>query len=952
MWLDYERKMERARHRKSKSVSGIDGNGHIQKQDCSRLSMGSHVYIDGSTKNDMPFVLEFGQRTSGRATGTPMKKLLACELAKEVEPKRRSPSIIAKLMGLEGLPSPSHVHRQQKWLSENHQPKYRSTKAQRNTLLYDGRSNNKSPMEQLKFKDVYEDLEASHVVNQRHSSRWSASSMLMKPEKVLSLQKFMDAKHLSADEKFQHLKEMNGTLGLLDSSETVLLKFLEKPDSLVVKNLHDLQVDQSRKPSDHANYDNNVKAWKSARDISTKHDNCSHPNRKDGLLLDPHNRHIADISSKSSKVRPEDNNGKRIFPTRIVVLKPNLGKVQNAGAPLSPPDHLHDFHPHLRKLNGYSSFNCTETVSFGRKDSSYNMGFTKLMSNDARYKAREITRRMKDACDGTMDLMSSGFRGYAGDESSYDSFESESDSDSEMFKLSSRNSFDGRCGYPSSNSFDSHFNIETKNKLSERWKMAHKYQDAEIVAKERSLGEMLAKRDKEIKPKFSYSKTSLNSTSKEPGSNNGFAKSNGPLGISSRDCRKDEIKKTSSRSRSLPPYIGGRSQRRSKCRDALSAAKNPGDSDLVSNGSKVVKANLRLKEGTSSKNSQSRTKKPPLCLNIPITDLDTSLEANLEIQRDTKIVNLPEKQPMFQTVLDDEIRAIPESDVIKTAESGNLILPRKLSKLLPELESSAVDKDSTACDQKDTLFQETHKVPSDQDSPTLECRGNELDSSESSKEADHFSPMSVLEIPFTEDTAANTDSFERVGAELRELRMQLRLLKMESGEYTEEDAQESPLCSEGHDKFDTWESSYIFDVLIDSGLDIFKTAWYTPECPLNPKLFNDLEKKYNYNTTVLKCERKLLFDRMNSALLGFFQQHVDTCPWVMAKRLKVHPNLQKEELREAFVKLIGQDFENEQISETVLHPEFKWFDSKEEIDVIGNEIEALLVDDLILEVFM
>ncbi|XP_073143491.1 uncharacterized protein [Henckelia pumila] len=931
--------MERARHRKSKSVSGVDGNVQIQKQECSRLSMDSRVYIDGSSKKDMPFVLEFGQSTSGRTTGTPMKKLLACELAKEVEPKRRSPSIIAKLMGLEGLPSPSHVHKQQKRLSENHQPKNHPIKAQRNTLLYDERSNCKSPMEQLEFKDVYEDLEASHVVNQRLSSKWSTSSTLMKPEKVHSQRKFTDAKHISADEKFQHLKEMNGTLGLLDSSKTMLLKFLEKPDSLVMKDLHDLQVDHSSsfhghvavlKPSGYTNYDSKkVKAWKSARDISTKNDICSNPNREDGLLLDPHNRHIAHISCKLSKVRPEDNNVKRIQPTRIVVLKPNLVKVQNA-------------------------------ESFGRKDSSYNMGFPKLMSSVARGKAMEITRQMKDACDGTMDLMSSGFRGYAGDESSYDSFESESDSESEMFKMSSRNSFDSRCGYASSNSVVSHYNIETKKRLSERWKMAHKYQDAEIVAKGRSLGEMLDKHDKEIKPKFSYAKTSLNRTRKELGSNNGIAKSNGRVGISSRDGQKDEIKKNSFRSRSLPPYIGGRSQRRSTCRDALSAAENLLHGDPVSNGcSKVVKANQGLKEGTSSKDSKSWSKKPLPSLNRPTNGLDSPLD-KLDIQREAKIVNLSEKQPMLQTVLEDEIHAIPESDVIKAAENGSLVLPQRYSKLLPELESLAVDKDSAVCNQEHTLLQEPHKVPSDQDCSTLEYQGNEVESSESSKEADHFSPISVLEIPFTEDMTSNTDSFERVGAELRELRMQLQLLKMESGKYTEEEvAQESPMCSEGLDisVSDTWESSYILDVLLDSGieesgLDMHKTSWYTPECPLNPRLFEDLEKKYNNNTTMLKCERKLLFDRMNSALLEIFQQHLDMCPWVTPKRLELFPNLQKEKLTEDFEKLMGQNFATEQIPERVLDPEMKWFDSREEINVIGNEIEELLVDDLILEVFM
>lgn len=63
------------------------------------------------------------------------------------------------------------------------------------------------------------------------------------------------------------------------------------------------------------------------------------------------------------------------------------------------------------------------------------------------------------------------------------------------------------------------------------------------------------------------------------------------------------------------------------------------------------------------------------------------------------------------------------------------------------------------------MFQEVHNGPPKQVSPSSQCLGAEPDCSESSKEADHPSPISVLEIPFTEE-ASSSESFERVSAEL------------------------------------------------------------------------------------------------------------------------------------------------------------------------------------------
>lgn len=80
------------------------------------------------------------------------------------------------------------------------------------------------------------------------------------------------------------------------------------------------------------------------------------------------------------------------------------------------------------------------------------------------------------------------------------------------------------------------------------------------------------------------------------------------------------------------------------------------------------------------------------------------------------------------------------------------------------------------------MSQEQHKGPPKQGSPSLQCLGAEPDSSESSKEADHPSPISVLEVPFTEDTSSS-ESFERVSAELHGMKLFLLTIIIVFGEF-------------------------------------------------------------------------------------------------------------------------------------------------------------------------
>lgn len=656
----------------------------------------------------MQFMVEMGQSSSGRATERPMAKLLAEKMYKEIEPKRRSLSGIARLMRLEGLPSLWHVHGQKKRLSNSYRQNNASSKIEPNRQLYDGRSNRRSPMKQQELNDAYEDLEASRFVNRRCSSRWSASSMLTKSEMAL-IQKKLDAKHLSDDqttiEKLQDSKKLDDTLDMLDSKD-FLMKFVRKSDSLFVNHLHDQRVNDNPssslgsrtvvlKPLNSAKYEGNAKAWIPDRDTTGKYGITSHSKRDDGLLLEPNNRHRACISHKISDIQLEEKNKKNILPTPIVVLRPNVGNMQNAAVYGSSSYHSHGYVRNFRKMKEYPSVGGTEELSCRRKDSYYKAEFSKPVSKEARKIAREIAMRIRDVRDESKDATYSGFRGYVVDESLYDAHESDFNSESEMFKWSSRNSFvdDNKWArHPSSGSV----NREGKKRLSERWKITHRYQDLEIVGKGSTLGEMLAIPDEETRSK-NYGYKGIDRSSARL-VNNGSSICGGPLGITSRDGSKNEIQRISSRSRSLPP-IGGRNHRRGTCHDVLAEEKHP----ISCGRCKVAKGYPSHKDFSSSQGSKSRSKKPLPSPPIYIKEIDSSIEACFEVQMEANVKELSEQQLMFQMAEKDDCSRSPVSDTM-IAEHGITTLSSK-SSLLHPMHSLVDNEGSASHDQENFCLQ-------------------------------------------------------------------------------------------------------------------------------------------------------------------------------------------------------------------------------------------------------
>lgn len=514
----------------------------------------------------MQFTLDSGPSSSRRATRTPMYE--------KIVSKRLSSSVTSRLGVLERLPSLWRVHRRRNLLPDNYKHQNVPIDIQAERRLYDGHSNRRrSPTREQQFKDVHEDLEASCYDNPRCSSRWSASSMLTKSD-----------------------------MASIYESEDLLMEFDGQQGYSIMNRSRDRRVDPSRssrsshtsvlKTSISIDYKGNAKAWKSERDSTGEHDMTCQPEWEDALMLEPHVRHRAHSYRKSSVVQLEEKNDKSMLPKKIVVLKPSLG------------------------VSGSSTYRSNigdaEEIFSRWKGSSYNLGFSNPVPSEARKIAREITRRMRGGCDAN-ETMDAWFRGYAGDQNSYDAHGSDSDTESEMFKLSSRISsgYGNHQGiYPSSSSVDWSVNREAKKRLRERWRITQRYQELEIVSKGSTLGEMLAIRDGETRY-TSCANRSLVRASNRLDINNG-----------SGEFLKDKSRRTSSsRSRSLPPSAGGR----------------------------VAKGKLCRKETFSSQDSKCRSQKPLHCHHLYTNEIDTTLcEADFEIRMEPNIKNSSQQNLTIQ----------------------------------------------------------------------------------------------------------------------------------------------------------------------------------------------------------------------------------------------------------------------------------------------------------------
>ncbi|CAL9002459.1 unnamed protein product [Prunus brigantina] len=993
--------MEKLRPRRSKITSIADrsseerfastgrafrgGKRQVQKQkNFPKLASDSSSCSSGSTGDDS-FTFELGRQSSKQVVGTPIKKLLAEEMLRETEPRRRSPSVIAKLMGLDGLPPQQPAHRQQKSISENCLQRTRLVeKEEKSSMCYDRHSSRKNSKEQQEFKDVFEVFEASNVEGRSYSSRGNANSKLSDAEMAFVRQKFMDAKRLSTDERLQDSKEFHDALEVLDSNKDLLLKFLQQPDSLFAKHLHDLQGGPhsrcgriaSMKSSEAQRYENIDLGWTSVRETPRKN-NCKSPQEhRDSFSSHSDSRHAGHSSLKSSLNLSEAKNESSIPPTRIVVLKPNLGKMLNATKTISSPCSSHASMLDGRKHAEFPCIRNRETESWGRKNFQDKDGHLRHKSRESREVAKEITRQMKNNFStGSVRFSSSGLKGYAGDESSCSMSENESANESEVMSVASRHSFHlNNHSRPSSScSTESTVSREAKKRLSERWKMTHKSQEVGVVSRGSTLAEMLAIPDKEMRAE------KLNAMIGEAGFRDKFSTEDapargGPLGISSRDGWKDGCINSLSRSKSLPASSSAfgsykASMRRETIRDDRYLIPKE---TVQHERNQLVKGNLNLREG-ARKHSRSSNKRSYSSRSLSREAIDISPETHTTQSKDKtdfeennqsqQNISVFESSPSNAADSSSASVKLVDADASIPSETPDTFLPESSSRMLVEGNSSCTPKENLVPQEPSIRPPVERAVPSDHPVPGIESPAR-------TKEADQPSPVSVLEVPFTDDASSSPECFESLNADLQGLRMQLQLLKLESEPYAEgpmEISSDEDVGEESTGFSDaiglrrdqgSWESLYLADILTESGLNsadlgTFLTTWHTPECPVSPLLFEELEKKYSDQTSWPKPERRLLFDRINSGLLEMFEQFTDPHPWVRPANKRVGPKwIHRSALHGVLCKLLASQEENanEDNLEKVLERDSLWLDLGDDIDLIGREIENSLIDELVAEV--
>ncbi|XP_010556872.1 PREDICTED: uncharacterized protein LOC104826058 [Tarenaya hassleriana] len=421
--------------------------------------------------------------TANRVNGTPMKKLIAQEMSKEMDYKLSPTNVVAKLMGLDSLPQPQ---------SNASAPRSNSKSQLRRSLSHEGiaarsweRDFNNAFQDHGEYKDVYEIWHHPGELNNSRKSvadNESYSENLSKKKMDVIREKFIEAKRLVTDEKLRHSKEFQDAMEVLSSNKELFLEFLQESNNFFSEHLHDFQSVPSTpetkritilKPSKVTEkLDGQVKKTADASKLSSK-------NIEFGLPL--FNQMVEECPARK---------------TRIVVLKPSPGKGHFARAlasscPTSPRGGAHG--------EGYRD----ELDEFEERDA----------RNVARRVTKQIHRNLMEHRDET--VQSSVFsNGYIGDDSSFNRSENdylvENLSDSEIMSPVSRHSWDyvNRYDSPySSSPFsrascypDSSVCREAKKRLSERWALMASngnFQEQKGIEKSSSstLGEMLALSD-------------------------------------------------------------------------------------------------------------------------------------------------------------------------------------------------------------------------------------------------------------------------------------------------------------------------------------------------------------------------------------------------------------------------------------------------------------------------
>ena len=715
-------------------------------------------------------------------------------MSKEVE-FRRSPSPVAKLMGLDGMPVP---HRQS---SYKQQMTASPEKSQRGLTSDDNQLYARSSRRQQKFKDVFEVQETSMKGSSSFSVPKNSNLKPSQTEMEYIQKKFMDARRLVTDEKLQGSKEIHDALEILDSNKKLLLKYLQQPDSLFMKHLLDINDVLPHSSCIHmapskSSDDENHGCHESSRKLARRNPRKKH--RKSRKHCSSHvspsdSNYVAKCPVKSSRIKLEDDERLSIFPKRIVVLKPNLGKAQNSSGVIPSS---HSFQSSCRKPSEFERMEIRGMETLRTKNHDDGLG---VSSHEVR-PSKEVSKKTKQVRENfEYSSMSSSFGTARHDRNGCPFI----GNDSEAGKCNSSNMF-GLNGQLQSSSFrykKSSLSAEAKKRLSERWKTTCDYHNTGAVGRSCTLAEMLAMPEKETTPSHMEPKHRGESSGKI--FNDQRIE---PFGISSRDGWKDICLEKLSRSRSLPASSTSfeivKTNSESLRMDPFAIPKEA----FKWERKEAISENLCLREHIGRRNSRHRRRKShgSICsleeFSDPVLEICTSqnqdsdfkdnepVDRNLlvveesihfPVQDQTEVLeswmNLRVKSEEVIVSSNEELQLeLPVHSVVEdTSLSGNqgCFISKVCLKIFSLYTSTAFEnflRFKTFC-----YIQGLSPEGSEDISFQLKSVSG-IESPVSSKEAEQPSPVSVLEPPFADDLPPGSDCFESLSADLHGNYIRLR----------------------------------------------------------------------------------------------------------------------------------------------------------------------------------
>lgn len=245
---------------------------------------------------DIPYAYEMSKvpTTRKKASGMPMKTLIAQEMSKEKGSKRRTPSVIARLMGLDAMPVESvsvqhikaaEIHpqknnsgNQKQWPKSPHDAqffqKHLKVPASRPVKEYSLPKPYEQPIDHTDQRNFYGSLpfrdhpqekqlqefkkqfaawQASKIQDHSKSVQPDELKMQLAEKQMLVCEKLNEEKmalvhesvinsqHLATDEELQSSKEFLNALEVLQSNKELFLKFLQEPNSLLEKHPQDIR---------------------------------------------------------------------------------------------------------------------------------------------------------------------------------------------------------------------------------------------------------------------------------------------------------------------------------------------------------------------------------------------------------------------------------------------------------------------------------------------------------------------------------------------------------------------------------------------------------------------------------------------------------------------------------------------------------------------------------------